>query len=109
MSFSFRISETDNNIVFGDVFVNLGSVSFAGQSHSFQVELLGDTHYYIADTLTENVKYTFRVKAMTRINWGPAVEGNITTGPQAGSKLMFSCISAARRGSVWDHDAARPA
>ncbi len=44
----------------------------------------GDKTHYVADSLGEGVRYTFRVRAMTRINWGPAIEGNITTGPQHG-------------------------
>ena len=38
----------------------------------------------LVQTLEEEVTYTFSVRALT-IDYGPAVTGNVTTGPQDGS------------------------
>lgn len=44
---------------------------------------MSGTHL-IVQNLEEEVTYTFTVRAQT-IDFGPAVNGNITTGPQEGS------------------------
>lgn len=41
----------------------------------------------IVQSLEEEVTYTFTVRAQTKIDFGPAILGNITTGPQEGSPL----------------------
>lgn len=38
----------------------------------------------LVQTLEEEVTYTFTVRAQT-LDYGPAVNGNVTTGPQEGS------------------------
>lgn len=42
--------------------------------------------YQVLQNLEEEVTYTFTVRAQT-IDYGPAIIGNITTGPQEGSPV----------------------
>lgn len=44
-----------------------------------------DTHL-VVQNLEEEVTYTFTVRAQT-IDYGPAINGNVTTGPQDGSPV----------------------
>lgn len=39
----------------------------------------------MVQNLEEEVTYTFTVRAQTIIDYGPAIGGNVTTGPQDGS------------------------
>lgn len=41
----------------------------------------------IVQSLEEEITYTFTVRAQT-IDYGPAVSGNVTTGPQDGSPIV---------------------
>ena len=64
--------------------VAVTSVSCAGISRSVQVTISGDSHSLLVTKLVENVKYVFSVRARTKIDWGDAVNGSTTTGPQKG-------------------------
>lgn len=41
--------------------------------------------HLVVQNLEEEVTYTFTVRAQTIIDYGPALVGNVTTGPQDGS------------------------
>ena len=65
-----------------------------GESRSVQVKLKGDRHYLEVQSLSENVKYVFSVRAKTKVGWGPAKQGNITTGPQEGKRSSLVSLES---------------
>lgn len=55
-----------------------------GAGFSKQVKQKVSDTSLLVQTLEEEVTYTFTVRAQT-VDYGPAVRGNVTTGPQEGS------------------------
>lgn len=62
------------------------SFFFFFSEFSKQVKQKVTDTYLIVQNLEEEVTYTFTVRAQT-IDYGPAVVGNVTTGPQDGSPV----------------------
>ena len=78
------------------------SLSFLSLEFSKQVKQKVTDTQLIVQNLEEEVTYTFTVRAQTKIDFGPAVIGNVTTGPQEGSPNPPRDLVLARTGSSID-------
>ena len=67
-----------------DFFFCLTNIFFRISDYSKQVKQRVTDRFLFIHNLEERVTYTFSVRAQT-IDYGPTVEGNVTTGPQSGS------------------------